>query len=182
MLRTRRSHASGGFSLTELLAVMVMLVILAGVAVPALSNLDDTRASMAAKHLHRDLTFARQNAVATGRITWVKFDTTGSTSWDLEEEDPGTPGKANALAMTDPATGGNYTQVMDSDPFYGVTVVSASFTGTDVDTVPDIGFDWIGRPLTKDSISLSGVGAVTLTGGYVVNVEPGTGYAEYVAP
>ena len=71
---TRRPRTGGGFSLIELVAVMVIVGILAGAAVVTLSSATDNRATMAAKQLVRDLTFARQRAVATGTPSWIDFD------------------------------------------------------------------------------------------------------------
>ena len=48
-----------GFTLMELVAVLVIVAVLAAVAVPSLDAIDETRAAMAAKQLLRDLTFAR---------------------------------------------------------------------------------------------------------------------------
>ena len=178
----RRSSGGGGFTLIELLAVMVVLAILVGVATASLSSMGDTRAAMAAKHLLRDLTFARQHAVATGRITWVMFDTTGNTGWEIREEVPATPGKANAALLTDPSTGGPFQQGLNTDSFIGVVVQIAAFQGSDLSMNEDVGFDWLGRPFVKDAVTLNGTGVVTLTGTHVNNVSEGTGYAVYIAP
>lgn len=171
----RRSARNGGFTIIELVAVMVMLVILMGVATPVLSNMGDTRGGMAAKILMRDISFAHQHAIATGTITWVRFDTTGDTKWEIRAE-TGAAGKTNAVLLTDPATGGDFIQNLNTGSFGDIKVLTASFVGTDVNDVPDIGFDWLGRPLTNDAIFLNALGAVTLTGSHVVNVQQETGY------
>lgn len=180
--RIRRPPRGGGFTLIESIAVMVMLVILAAVTVPALTGLGATRSAMAGRHLRRDLTFARQHAVATGTITWVRFDTTGNTAWELRAEDAASPGKAAAVLLADPSTGATYRQDLNAGSFAGVTIQSAVFTGDDTNTYADVGFDWLGRPLTNDAVNLSGTGVVTLTGSNVVNVFADTGYAKYVGP
>lgn len=177
--KVRRPRAGGGFTVVELIAVMVMMAILVGVAVPSLSSFGDTRPAMAAQHLLRDITFARQHAVATGTITWVRFDTTGDTSWSIRAE-TGTPGKANAVLVSDPATGGDFTQTLNQRPFQSVKVLTAVFTGDDTNDYEDVGFDWLGQPLTADGVVLNALGTVTLTGSYKVNVHPETGFVDYV--
>lgn len=172
----RRSRGSGGFTIVELIAVIVVMSILAGVAVPVLSNMGETRGGMAAGVLLRDISFAHQHATATGTITWVRFDTTGNTKWEIRAE-TGAAGKTNAVLLKDPATNADFIQTLNTGAFGDVKVVSASFVGTDVIDVPDIGFDWLGRPLTNDGIFLNALGAVTITGGHVVNVRQETGYA-----
>ncbi|MHC4102706.1 MAG: pilus assembly FimT family protein, partial [Planctomycetota bacterium] len=62
----RRLSGGGGFSLIELVAVMVVVGIISATAVVSLSSTTGNRATMAAKQLQRDMTFARQRAVATG--------------------------------------------------------------------------------------------------------------------
>jgi type II secretory pathway pseudopilin PulG len=162
--------------LIELIAVIVVLGILSAVAVPSLTSLGDTRERMAAHVLLRDLTFARQYAVATGTTTWVVFDASAET-WQVLAEDPLSPGRAGASVMTDPATGAPFERTLGADEFVGVGIVSAAFDGND-----EIGFDWLGRPFNAAETALAAQGVVTLTGGDVVNVVVGTGYAKHVAP
>ncbi len=174
--RVRRSVRGGGFTIVEFIAVMVMLTILMGIAVPLLSDMGDTRGAVAARVLLQDLGFAHQHALATGTITWVRFDTTGNTKWEIRAE-TGAAGKTNAVLLKDPATHADFIQTLNTGSFPDIKVVSASFVGTDVSDVPDVGFDWLGRPLTNDGIYLNATGAVTITGGHVVNVQQETGYA-----
>jgi hypothetical protein len=119
--------------------------------------------------------------VATGTITWVFFDTTGNTSWEIRAE-TGAAGKTNAIVLADSATSATHTQSLNTGSFVDIKVLTASFVGTDTFDVADVGFDWLGRPLTNDSVFLNALGTVTLTGSHVVNVYQDTGYAEYVAP
>ncbi|MCH8828973.1 MAG: GspH/FimT family pseudopilin [Planctomycetes bacterium] len=74
------------------------------------------RATLAARQLLRDLSFARQRAVATGTRSWVVFDT-GNHSWSVLAEDPTTPGRTNASVIEDPATGQDFIQPLDIKQF-----------------------------------------------------------------
>ena len=160
----------------ELIVVMVMTGVLAVAATVSLSNIGDTRGGMGAKHLLRDLTYARQRAVATGTVSWVVFDTAAET-WSVLAEDPSSPGRSGATVLTDTATNADFTQTLNAGSFAGVEIVSASFDG-DV----EIGFNWLGQPLNAAETDLAAQGSVTLTGTHVVNVEALTGHLSYVAP
>jgi len=126
ILGTRRPDRGGGFTLIELVAVLVIVAVLAAVAVPSLDAIGETRAAMAARQLLRDLTFARQRAVATGTRTWVVFDIDAET-WSVLGEDPAAPGRAGATVLTDPATGRDHVQRLDAGSFVGVGISSAAF-------------------------------------------------------
>jgi len=166
--RTRRV-AAGAFTLVELAAVMVVMAIVAAIAVPALSNVAATRRGYAARQVLRDLSFARERALNTGLRSWVIF-TTSSNSYSVKAEPAGSPGRSNAVTLTDPATGSNYTQLLNTGEFSGVTIASAVF-----DAGSEVGFDWQGKPLNSGATSLSSNGVVTLSGGATITVYAGTG-------
>ena len=172
----RRLSRGGGFSLIELIAVMVIVGILAAVAAPVLSAATGARAAMAAKQLVRDLTFARQRAVATGTRSWVVLDTAADT-WSVLAEDPSSPGRINAAVLTDPATSGPFVQSLGVNQFVGVQVVTAAFDGN-----VEIGFDWLGRPLNQTEAALAAQGSVTLSGSHVITVEVESGFVAYTPP
>jgi MSHA pilin protein MshC len=174
--RTRRSPRSGGFTVIELIAVIVVSAILAAVAFPSLANLDETRATVAAKDLLRDVMFARQRAVATGTRTWVVVDAAAET-WTIKVEDPLNPGSMGAQTITDPATGQPYVRTLAAGAFEGVTIVGVNF-----DATASVGFDWLGEPVNASAAALAATGTVTLTGNHRVTVAPLTGHAEYVSP
>lgn len=155
---------------------MVIVGILAGTAVISLSSTTGKRSAMAARQLQRDLTFARQRAVATGTRSWVAFDTIGQT-WTVRAEDTGSPGRAGSLVLTDPATGGQFVQEMNQGTFLGVTMASVDF-----DTEDWIGFDWLGRPLDKtgEATPLGADGVVTFSGGDLITVNKDTGHVAFV--
>jgi Tfp pilus assembly protein FimT len=160
---------------------MVVIGILAGTAVVSLSSTTANRAGMAAKQLQRDLTFARQRAVATGTRSWVEFEVDFQDEldrWTVKVEQPATPGRANALVLNDPATHSPFVQTLGRDQFVGVNLTTVDFDG-DV----WIGFDWLGRPLDKPEVTpLAAEGNVVLTDGHTVTVEKETGHIAYVSP
>lgn len=172
----RRLWRGGGFTLVELAAVMVVVGIIAGTAVVSLSSVGSKRSAMAARQLQRDITFARQRAVATGTRSWIEFDTVGQT-WTIRVEDIASPGCATSLELADPATGGPFVQPMNTGSFVGVTMTTVTFDGLDC-----IGFDWLGRPLheTTETTPLAADGLVVFSGGESVTVDKNTGHTVFV--
>lgn len=165
---------SGGFTLVELIAVMVIVGVMAGVALPSLTSLGAGRSRMAGRQIQRDMTFARQRALATGTVTWVTFNT-GSDTWSVLAEDPANPGRANAIVINDMATGRAYTTSLGMNEYVGVSFTSCNFGGG-----TEVGFDWLGKPLISSGAGLASQGSVVLSGGNSVTVESGTGYIRYV--
>ena len=79
----RRSTTRAGFSLVELIIVMTILLILAGVAVPSLQSV--SRASRIANGTHAfvgDLRLARMEAIRRNRS--VEVEQTGATTYTIE--------------------------------------------------------------------------------------------------
>jgi prepilin-type N-terminal cleavage/methylation domain-containing protein len=173
----RRSHrVNGGFTLIELIAVIVVLAILAGAAVPTLTVINSSRSAMAGKQLLRDLSFARQRAVATGTRCWVVVNANTET-WSVLAENPVSPGRAGATIITDMATGKPFTIILTADEYQGAAIASCNF-----DDASEVGFDWLGKPLNSASAALSADGTITLNDGGQIQVRAHTGHVKYVAP
>lgn len=176
-----RRHRGGGaaafglgpaFTLVELIAVLVVGSLIAVIAVPRMATVSPMRRGFAAQQIVRDLSYARERAIATGTRTWVVFSV-GTNSYSVLAENPASPGRAGANVLIDPGFAGrNYVQYLNSGEFAGVTIASAAF-----DAGAEVGFDWLGRPYNATSSLLAAAGVVTLTGGTTVTVQVETGVA-----
>jgi Tfp pilus assembly protein FimT len=159
------------------MAVMVVVGVLAGAAVVSVSSSSGNRSTMAAKQLLRDMTFARQRAVATGTPTWVEFNTVAQT-WTIRAEVAGGD-RATAYILTDPGTNAGFVQELDAGQYVGVQLTTVDF-----DTEDWVGFDWLGRPLDKsgEATPLTADGSVVFTDNHQITVDRATGHITYVPP
>jgi len=158
----------------EVIVVLLMIAILAAVATPRIAGISTNRSAVAARMIARDLTYARERAIATGTRTWVVFNA-GTSSYSVLSENSASPGRAGATTMTDPnGNGKSFVQTLNTGDFAGITM-----TGVNFDSGAEIGFDWVGKPYNSASNPMSAAGTVTLnSGGFVVTVQPTTGLAK----
>lgn len=147
---------------------MVIMGVLAAAAAPSFNSLASTSGAVT----HRDalalLTFARERAMTTGVRSWVVVDLQAQTASVLVEN-PDVPGRAGALALTDPATNAPAAIRFDSGRAQGTRIVSVALNNGS-----EVGFDALGRPLDASAAPLIG-GTVRLTGNVAVTIEPQTG-------
>lgn len=174
----RPGPASGrAFSLIELVAVAAIVGILAATAIPAVASLGGRRGAAAARQIVRDLTYARERAMASGTRTWVVFSASAET-YSVLSENVASPGRAGATVINDPASGQAFTITLGLSGSEGVTISSAVFaTGQE-----EVGFDWLGTPLATNGSALTAQGTVTLSTGHQAILTPRTGLAQFVAP
>lgn len=167
---------AGGFTLIELVAVLVLVGIVSAVAVPAIGRLTRASGATAAQQLARDLSFARARAMATGTTSWVVFDV-ANNAYSTLAENPASPGRAGAATITDPATGAAMVRRLGRNEWAGLSLSSAAFTGD-----AEVGFDRLGRPVRSTGVLHAAAGTVTMADGWQVTVQPRTGVAEAVGP
>jgi len=166
----RLARRGAGFSLIELITVIVLVGILAAIAAPSVAGVGRLREIGAARSILKDLTYARQRATATDVVTWVRFG--GTSRWEVLAEDVQNPGLGGAQALPDLGTDGTMTRVLGQGESIGV-----SLTLVDFDSTTSVGFDGLGRPLNGNETMLAGEGRVEVTGGHAVRLAPGAGLA-----
>lgn len=154
-----------GFTLPELVIVIVLLSVLAVTAVPAVGRLFAFSLDTTANALASDLRFAQSLSISRTSGYSVDF----SLANGYRVLDPaGQP-------VTDPARPGTDLVVDFSEPRYrGLTLSGAGFDGT-----PRVYFDSLGVPYQADGVTaLAAQGRVALTADQdtrTVTVEPATG-------
>ncbi len=156
-----------GFTLIEILIVVVLIGIAAMIAVPMMSSAASMQIRSAANMIAADLEYAKSMAITRGQYFSVVFDK-NSESYSIKDQDDNT--------IWHPVKKGfRYVINFASDSRLGqVDIVDAVFGGTN-----EIKFDYLGSPLNGSGSALLVKGTVTLqAGGFLktVHVEPVTGY------
>lgn len=171
-----RGAGVAGFTLVEMIVVIVVAGMLGVVAVGSIGGMVRGRQAAAALGVQRDLCYARERAMTTGLRHWVAFAPTTDSYSVLIEPADGT-GYASAGTLLDAGTGVGFVVRFADGPFEGADLESASFDGAAV-----IGFDRMGRPLSVTGDPLAGEGLVSISGGHTVTVAPGNGSVHHAGP
>lgn len=161
-----QSGRSSGFTLVEVILVVVILAIAAMLAIPFATSGASTQLKAAATIIASDLEYAKSMAISRGKRYWVVFDA-GTESYRIED--------SNGV-ITHPVRPGPYAVNFAADTRLNrVDISSVSF-----DTSDTISFDYLGSPNSgSGSGSPLNSGVITLSAGgstMTVNVEPVTGY------
>ncbi len=142
--RTKR-RCLGGFTLVEILTVLVIIGIASAVVIPQIGSRDDLRAAAAARILVADLIYAQNVAIAKQQTTYVRFSTASNNYKLLSVANSG-----GDTVMSHPMTQQSYVQQFGSTSkgLETVSVQSADFDGVD-NTIADeftLAFDEMGAP------------------------------------
>ena len=159
-------NRSCGFTVIELLIVMVIIGIAAMMAIPMMTSAASIQIRSAANVIAADLEYARSMAITKGQNFSVVFDT-ATESYRIQDQ-------AGAVIRHPVKKGFDYIVDFSSDSRLNkVDIASVDFDGTS-----EIKFDYLGspynaggNPLNSGTVSLQATGA-SLT----VTVEPVTGF------
>lgn len=145
-----------GFSLIEILLVLVILGIASVMAIPMLSSAGSVRLDSAADTISSDLEYARNMAITRQKAYTVDFDANSPASYSIKDSDG---------VIEHPVNKGDYTIELSS--FGSGLSVSTDFTSDQVR------FDYFGSPnITSQKTVTIQADSVSKT----ITVEPVTGY------
>ncbi len=164
----KRYHKIEGFTLVEVIIVVVILSIAALMAVPFAVSGASSQVKSAANLIASDLEYTKSLAITHGKVYSVVFDTL-TESYQVQD--------ANGSVINHPiSTGSNYIVNFSADSRLDrVNISSVNFNGSGNGTVK---FDYLGCPYDGSDSPLNtglvtvGSGSMTMT----INVEPVTGY------
>jgi MSHA pilin protein MshC len=151
---------AGGFTMVELIAVLVIMGILAVVAAPRFFDRGTFDSRGFYDQVISSLRYAQKEAIAQRHYICVKFDSNNSITLSL---DPVSPDPAAHPAATCP--GATPLASPAGDASYNVT----NSHGVTLSGYNDFYFDALGRPFPAQSITVSGLSAP-------ITVEAETGY------
>lgn len=159
-----------GFTLVELLIVLVLIAIAAMVAVPMMSSAASMQIRSAANMVAADLEYAKSMAISRGQNFSVVFDK-NTESYSIKDQ-------TDTIIQHPVKKGSLYTINFQSDSRLGrVDISDAVFNPNSSQTIT---FDYLGSPYSGTGISNPlNSGVITLNAGGItkrINVEPVTGY------
>ena len=165
-------HGKRGFTLIEIIMVVVILGIAAFMAIPTVSSAADIQVRAAGNRIAADIDYAKSMAITHQRAYTVVFDP-ANESYDIRVEPAG-----SSDVIDHPVNPGAYVIDFSTESSLDrVDLVDADF---DSDSDHAITFDYLGSPYSgMDTSSPLNSGQITLTADnftLVVNVEPVTGY------
>ena len=172
MCPCRRNRGSvGGFTLMELLVVVILLSIAAAVVVPRALDTADIQALAAARTTASDLEYARDLAITTTNRVKATF-TPAAASYTLTQWNEATSSWDPIAQPITKAT--SYKVTFSTQYGFGrVNLSNASFGGQAYVT-----FDETGTPVDNNGVPLANDGAVTISAGsttYTLTVQAATG-------
>ncbi len=162
----KRMQVQRGFTLVELIVVLIMVGVLAVVAIPRFTGVASFNAMGFTDRVMASLRYAQKQAIAKRRNVCVNVNAAGTTVTFTYANAAGSAA-ACGTALTGPA---------GENPY----VVTPERAGAVVTPAPlNFGFDALGRPInTATGVPLAAVQTITVTGDIarVFSVEPETGY------
>lgn len=151
-----------GFTLIELVMVIVLIGILAAVVAPRLGNLSSTNASAFADKVRADIRYAQNLAMMQNRRYRVYFNTSPpapAQGYAVVYDTSGGAWSSFGYAQ-DPSGNGNLSITLNAGTYAGITVAS---------TVNPIEFNSLGKPV-------GGAATVTVSpGNYQITIAVETG-------
>jgi prepilin-type N-terminal cleavage/methylation domain-containing protein len=161
-----------GFTLIEILVVVVILSIAAAMVLPMVSSASSLQARAAADMVYADLEYVRGLAMSQGKVYRMTFDT-GNESYHVDDQ--------NGNILDHPVRiGQDYAFVFPGSRLGNVDLVSVNF-----DTQDTIAFDYLAIPYSYNSITNAytklppnAPGEIVLQASgvsYTLSIEPETG-------
>jgi prepilin-type N-terminal cleavage/methylation domain-containing protein len=166
--------AGSGFTVVELLIVVVIVAIAALTAIPMMISADSFQIRSAANMVAADLEYAKTIAISRDQCFSVVFDK-AAESYRIEDE--------SGAVIAHPVKKG-FDYIIDFQNDSGLNKVDIEDVDFDPDSGHTITFDYLGSPYSGSGTSNPlNSGVVSLRAGQItvtVNIEPVTGFISIV--
>ena len=157
--RNASMHMKSGFTLIEIIIVVVILSIAAMAAIPMMSSASNVQIRSASNLIAADLEYAKSMAISRGQNYSVVFDV-AANSYQIEDQ-------TDTVIQHPVKKGFDYVMNFSNDSRLGkVDVTGVSFDGSST-----VEFDCLGSPDNGGTITISADGNTA-----TITVEPVTGY------
>jgi prepilin-type N-terminal cleavage/methylation domain-containing protein len=121
-----------GFTLIELIVVIVILLILSAVIAPKITNvITGTRINTAARKIASDIRYAQSLAISAQTTYGVIFNPNPTNTYSLYQN-------TSATIITNPFSGGLYTVQLNTGEYDGITIWGSGSS--------EVKFDSLGSP------------------------------------
>jgi MSHA pilin protein MshC len=161
-----------GFTLIELVMVIVLVGIIAVFAAPKLGTITSTNAGAFADKLRTDIRYAQNLSMAQNRRYRVYFNTAPSPNPGYavvnDANGNGTWGEAGEFA-SDPAGGGNLSITLNTGQYAGITFSAVGFSGNYIE------FNSLGVPYDSGGALAASKTVTVSPSGTIVTVTAQTG-------
>ena len=156
------SHSERGFTLVEIIIVVVILSIAAMAAIPLMSSASDVQIRSASNLIAADLEYAKSMAISKGQNYSVVFNASAN-SYQIEDQD-------DTVIQHPVKKGFNYVMDFPNDN----RLSKIDITNVNFDSTWTIEFNCLGSP-----VGLNNTGTITISSNgttATISVEPVTGY------
>jgi len=176
MVRRNHQHRRHGFTLIEILTVVVILGIASAIIVPQIGTSSGLKTASAARAVMADLMYAQNKAITSQQPVYVSFDITNKQYSLCSAVSP------SKVYINNPVSDANYITQFGANgagTLSQCTLVSASF-GSNLTTLwfDEMGVPYAYDPSTNTSSALSAAGTVVIqcgTSTLTLSVLPDTG-------
>jgi len=165
---------SSGFTLIEILVVVVIIGIASAVILPQIGSRSDLTVSAAARMVVADLTYAQNRAISTQKTHYIRFTTTSPQRYAIGLT------SETINYIQNPITKDNYVRTFGTGGTRGMEDVAIVANATDFDHALILAFDSLGQPwaVSDSGTALMSAGQIRLICGNVsmtLTIEPFTG-------
>lgn len=148
-----------GFTIIEILIVVVILAIAAMTAIPMMSSAGSVQVRSVSNMIAADLEYAKSLAITKGQSFTVDFTDTSGDNYRIKSQD-------GTTILHPVKKGFPYVIDLQDEGLDRVDITGADFGGS-----PEVTFDYLGSPDNGGTVSIQGGGRTV-----IISVEAVTGY------